>query len=107
MAHKFTKAESRRGAYAAAATKNSRREIKLALRELLLEELAQPIEPGSDITKAEYLTAKMIENTSKNITPGDFLLLQRILGETPADTAAAADGLTPSERIAMFLNGRL
>lgn len=99
--HKFTTEERRRGAYASAEAKNRKKEAKKLLKQLLAEELDSPVPGSPGITKAEWLVAKMVRNLSENITPKDILTLQRILGEdTSTDTDD--DGLTPSERIAMY-----
>lgn len=97
--HKFT-AEERTMSHESRKKNTERRR---ALRELLREELNKPIGEGSNITKAEWLTAKMVQNLKDDITVRDYKLLQECLGEDVVNLNVSADGLLPSERIAKWM----
>lgn len=99
MAHKLTE-EDRTKSHEARKANHERRR---ALRELLREELDKPVNE-SGLTKAEWLTAKMVQNLKDDITVDDYLKLQKVLGEDVIRVDVSADGLLPSERIAKWFN---
>lgn len=97
--HKFTPEETAKSHEARKANKERQR----ALRELLREELDKPVGDGS-MTKAEWLTAKMVQNLKDDITVRDYKMLQECLGENVVNLNVSADGLTPAERLAALIN---
>lgn len=56
-------------------------ERRKALKEILYTELSKPISEGSEITKAEWLVVKMIQNLKDDVKPADLKTIQEILGE--------------------------
>lgn len=98
--HTFTPEETAKSHEARKANKERQR----ALRDLLRDELSKPVGEGSTMTKAEWLTAKMVQNLKDDITVRDYKMLQECLGENVVNLNVSADGMTPAERLAALIN---
>lgn len=79
--NKFTKENAREMQASSVASRNRNKERRKALKDILYAELKKPISEGSEITKAEWLVTKMIQNLKADIKPTDLKIIQEILGE--------------------------
>lgn len=77
----FTKENAREMQARSSEARNRNKERRKALKDILYVELEKPISEGSEITKAEWLVVKMIQNLKDDIKPTDLKTIQEILGE--------------------------
>lgn len=85
------------------AARNANKERKKALQDILREELAKPISKDSQVTKAEWLVMRMLQNLKDDVKPADVRMLQKILGEAVLKIETANS--KPSDAFMDMMNG--